>query len=99
MTRDDVIAGLRGFLADMLDIAPETIRPDSTLFADLDVDSLSVLELAVFSEDTYDVDLEPLLRETHAAGERAGVTIAWLADRIVASAHAASAEPLSETAP
>ncbi|WAC69276.1 acyl carrier protein [Microbacterium sp. SL75] len=93
MTPDDVIAGLRAFLADMLDLAPESIRPESTLFDDLDVDSLSVLELAVFSEETYDVDLEPLLREAHTAGNRAEVTLAWLADRIVAARSPAPSQP------
>ncbi|PTT14399.1 hypothetical protein DBR36_15955 [Microbacterium sp. HMWF026] len=91
MNRDDVIQGLRDFLADALDLAPESIRADSTLFDELDVDSLSVLELAVFSEDTYDVDLEPVLRDANTAGERADITIGWLADRIVAAAPAESA--------
>jgi len=91
MNRDDVIQGLRDFLADALDLAPESIRADSTLFDELDVDSLSVLELAVFSEDTYDVDLEPVLRDANTAGERADITIGWLADRIVAAAPAENA--------
>jgi acyl carrier protein len=96
MTPDDVIEGLRAFLADMLDLAPESIRPESTLFDDLDVDSLSVLELAVFSEETYDVDLEPVLREAHAVGDRAEVTLAWLANRIVTAR--APKQPLPEAA-
>lgn len=86
MNHDDVIEGLRGFLADSLDLAPETITAQSTLFDDLDVDSLTVLELAVFSEEHYDVDLEPVLREANTAGERTEVTLGWLADRICAAA-------------
>ncbi|MHC2185346.1 acyl carrier protein [Rathayibacter agropyri] len=86
MNRDEVIEGLRAFLSDMLDIAPEIIAQESHLFDDLEVDSLSVLELAVFSEETYDVDLEPVLRDANAEGERAEVTIGWLAEQIVAAA-------------
>ncbi len=91
MNHDDVIDGLRGFLADALDLAPETISERSTLFGDLDVDSLSVLELAVFSEEHYDVDLEPVLREANAAGARDQVTLGWLADRICVAATAGTA--------
>jgi acyl carrier protein len=91
VNREDVIEGLRDFLADALDIAPENVKEVSAIFDDLDVDSLSVLELAVYSEEHWDVDLEPVLRDANTAGERSDVTLGWLADRIVAAAPAGTA--------
>lgn len=85
---DQVFADLRRVLADMLDLPAASITPESHLWDDLEVDSLSVLELAVFVEENYEVDLEPVLRQVSGpdSPERAGATVGWLTHRVVESA-------------
>jgi acyl carrier protein len=93
MTDEHVFPELQSMLADMLDVDPASITRDSHLWDDLEVDSLSVLELAVFAEERYDIDLEPVLRQATKAGseDRDHATVGWLAARIVAGlTHAAS---------
>lgn len=87
MNATTVFEQLQTFLADMLDTAPETITPSSHLWDDLEIDSLSVLELAVFAEDNFDVDLELVLRDVNRedSDERTGATVGWLTERILAS--------------
>lgn len=84
MTDEEVFPELQSMLADMLDVSPASITPDSHLWDDLEVDSLSVLELAVFAEEHYDIDLEPVLREATKPGseERDHATVGWMASKI-----------------
>ena len=88
MTAEEVFPELQSMLADMLDVSPSSITPDSHLWDDLEVDSLSVLELAVFAEERYDLDLEPVLRNATrpGSGDRDHATVGWLAGKIATTA-------------
>jgi len=47
MTRDEIYATLVGYLVEMFEIPADRITPDSTLFGDLDLDSIDTVDLVV----------------------------------------------------
>lgn len=63
MNRDTVYADFVEFLASATDRPAEEITGRSDLFDDLDMDSLSMLEVIVFLEDRCEADVEVAMRE------------------------------------
>ena len=51
MTRDDVVTLVRDRLADILEIEPEQIKEGDSFAADLDADSLALIELVEALEE------------------------------------------------
>jgi acyl carrier protein len=52
-----VLERVRGILCDLLLLAPEEVRPDSTLVGDLDLDSLGFIELVFSIEEQFGVEV------------------------------------------
>ncbi len=48
---------LRGMIAEILSIEPESIRPDTKLKDELGADSLDLFQLVVELEERYDVEV------------------------------------------
>ena len=63
MTRDEIRTRVTTFLTETMDCPVENLTEDSHLVDDLEIDSLSVLELTVFTEDEFDVDIESAFKE------------------------------------
>ena len=55
MTREEVLALIRGHLADELEVAPERIGESTRFKEDLDADSLDLYTLVQELEDSYGV--------------------------------------------
>lgn len=47
MTRDEILTRVRDILAETFEIDPARIKPEATLFADLDLDSIDAIDLVV----------------------------------------------------
>jgi acyl carrier protein len=47
MTRNEILTRVRDILAETFEIDPERIKPEATLFADLDLDSIDAIDLVV----------------------------------------------------
>ena len=47
MTRDEILTRVRDILAETFEIDPERIKPEATLFSDLDLDSIDAIDLVV----------------------------------------------------
>lgn len=57
MERDEVLQVLRDKATDRFEVAPEQIGEDSSFADDLQVDSLSLVELTLDLEEAFGVDL------------------------------------------
>lgn len=82
MNRDTVLTDLRHLLADITQQPIDDITPATNLSEDLDVDSLTMLEVIVFLEKTYDIDAEEDLKRASADGRLS--TVGALTDYVVA---------------
>jgi len=51
MTRDEILTRVRDILAETFEIDRERIKPDATLFSDLDLDSIDAIDLVVKLQD------------------------------------------------
>ncbi|MCY3024403.1 MAG: phosphopantetheine-binding protein [Planctomycetota bacterium] len=59
MTHDDVFSGVCECLAVVLDTRPDAVREDQRLVADLDADSLDLLDLTFHLERRFGVSISP----------------------------------------
>jgi len=85
---ETIRAKLIPFLAETTDFAEEQINSDSHLYEDLEMDSLSVLELTVFTEDEFGISVENEFKE--AIGDpalRKDMTVDWLVSIIAKRAN------------
>ena len=48
---------LQAIIADVLNVSPETITPDTTFVDDLGADSLDLFELVMALEDEYNIEI------------------------------------------
>ena len=55
MTENEVLAGLADILNEITGTAPAAVTPDKTFVEDLDVDSLSMVEVALAAEERFGV--------------------------------------------
>ena len=57
MTRDEIIAGLAEILQEVAGVKPEDVAEEKSFTDDLDVDSLSMVEVVVAAEEKFDVKI------------------------------------------
>ena len=57
MTRDEITAGLAEILEEVAGVTPEDISEDKSFTEDLDVDSLSMVEVVVAAEEKFGVKI------------------------------------------
>ena len=48
---------LQAIIADVLNVSPETITPDTTFVDDLGADSLDIFQIIMGIEDTFDIQI------------------------------------------
>lgn len=53
MSKQDILTRLAAIIADMVSVPIEEITPEKTLILDLEIDSLSSVELMVFIQDEF----------------------------------------------
>lgn len=49
---------LQAIIADVLNVSPETITPDTTFVDDLGADSLDIFQIIMGIEDAFDIEIE-----------------------------------------
>ena len=49
---------LQAIIADVLNVSPETITPDTTFVDDLGADSLDIFQIIMGIEEEYDIELD-----------------------------------------
>lgn len=57
MTRDEITAGLAEILEEVAGVSPDDVAPDKSFTDDLDVDSLSMVEVVVAAEEKFGVKI------------------------------------------
>jgi acyl carrier protein len=83
MKRAEVYQEVKTFLVVQMDVPEADVSEGSHLVDDLEIDSLSVLELTVFTEENYDVNIEEAFKESLSADNSEEPTVGWLTDLIV----------------
>jgi len=79
MTREEVLAKVRGHLSSELEVPIEEVTEATRLREDLDADSLDLYELMMELEDTYGISVS----EEDAAGiETVGHAVDFVAGRL-----------------
>ncbi len=54
---NEIVAGLAEILEDIAGVKPKDVKPDKSFTDDLDVDSLSMVEIALAAEDRFGVKI------------------------------------------
>jgi acyl carrier protein len=57
MSQSDVLAGLAEILEEVAGVEPADVTPEKTFIDDLDVDSLSMVEVVVAAEEKFGVKI------------------------------------------
>jgi acyl carrier protein len=57
MSQNDIIGGLAEILEEVAGVNPAEVTPEKTFIDDLDVDSLSMVEVVVAAEEKFDVKI------------------------------------------
>ncbi|MGZ4541673.1 MAG: acyl carrier protein [Mycobacteriaceae bacterium] len=57
MSNDDITAGLAEIIEEVVGIEAADVTPEKSFVDDLDIDSLSMVEIAVQTEDKYGVKI------------------------------------------
>lgn len=57
-TEKDYLASVRKIIEELTGIPAEQIAPEQDLAADLDIDSLTMVEIAVAIQDEFEVDVD-----------------------------------------
>ena len=57
VTQEEIIAGIAEIIEEVTGIEPSEITPEKSFVDDLDIDSLSMVEIAVQTEDKYGVKI------------------------------------------
>ena len=81
MTKDEILAGLSEIIDEIAGVPADEVTPDKTFVDDLDIDSLSMVEIAVAAQDKFGVEIpDDQLKDLKTVQdvidyvERAGVT-------------------------
>ena len=53
----DIVSGLAEIVEEVTGVKKDEVTPDKNFFDDLDVDSLSMVEIAVQTEDKYGIEI------------------------------------------
>jgi acyl carrier protein len=56
-TRDEIVAGLAEILEEVAGVNPDDVSEDKSFVEDLDVDSLSMVEVVVAAEERFNVKI------------------------------------------
>src|SRR3954463_864127 len=57
MTRDEIVAGLAEILEEVAGVSPDDVAEEKSFTEDLDVDSLSMVEVVVAAEEKFGVKI------------------------------------------
>jgi acyl carrier protein len=57
MTEQEILAGLAEIIDEVAGVPAEDVTPDKTFVDDLDIDSLSMVEIAVAAQDKFGVEI------------------------------------------
>jgi acyl carrier protein len=57
MTEEEILAGLGEIVDEVAGVPADQVTPDKTFVDDLDVDSLSMVEIAVAAQDKFGVEI------------------------------------------
>lgn len=91
MNREEIYAKVTTFLVENMDCPEELVSASSHLVDDLEVDSLSVLELTVFTEEEFEVDIEQSFKQALNHDSDQEPTVGWLVDVLYNASPAAAA--------
>ena len=56
-TQEEIIAGIAEIIEEVTGIEPSEVTPEKSFVDDLDIDSLSMVEIAVQAEDRFEVKI------------------------------------------
>jgi acyl carrier protein len=57
MSQDEILAGLAEIIDEIAGVPADEVTPDKTFVDDLDIDSLSMVEIAVAAQDKFGVEI------------------------------------------
>jgi acyl carrier protein len=57
MTQEEILAGLSEIIDEIAGVPADEVTPDKTFIDDLDIDSLSMVEIAVAAQDKFGVEI------------------------------------------
>jgi len=57
MTEQEILAGLGEIIDEVAGVSADQVTPDKTFVDDLDIDSLSMVEIAVAAQDKFGVEI------------------------------------------
>lgn len=57
MTQQEILAGLSEIIDEIAGVPADEVTPDKTFIDDLDIDSLSMVEIAVAAQDKFGVEI------------------------------------------
>jgi acyl carrier protein len=57
MTQAEILAGLSEIIDEIAGVPADEVTPDKTFVDDLDIDSLSMVEIAVAAQDKFGVEI------------------------------------------
>jgi acyl carrier protein len=57
MTQEEILAGLSEIIDEIAGVPAEEVTPEKTFVDDLDIDSLSMVEIAVAAQDKFGVEI------------------------------------------
>ena len=57
MTEQEILAGLSEIIDEIAGVPADEVTPDKTFVDDLDIDSLSMVEIAVAAQDKFGVEI------------------------------------------
>jgi acyl carrier protein len=57
MTQAEILAGLAEIIDEIAGVPADEVTPDKTFVDDLDIDSLSMVEIAVAAQDKFGVEI------------------------------------------
>jgi acyl carrier protein len=57
MTQEEILAGLSEIIDEIAGVPADEVTPEKTFVDDLDIDSLSMVEIAVAAQDKFGVEI------------------------------------------
>jgi acyl carrier protein len=57
ISQDEILAGLAEIIDEIAGVPADEVTPDKTFVDDLDIDSLSMVEIAVAAQDKFGVEI------------------------------------------
>ena len=57
MTQEEILAGLAEIIDEIAGVPADEVTPDKNFVEDLDIDSLSMVEIAVAAQDKFGVEI------------------------------------------